>query len=267
MSHDLRDAEAHEPAVSHDLRGQPPHRQLVDLLLIQLSNYRWSWRGMVVTGVCAPLMSTVGLGLVVKQSAQANLLYVLTGSIVLSLMFQNQNNVAGNFAFMKAVGTLDFFATLPIYRHIVIVATVLAFFVLSIPSLLVTVIFGSFFLDVPLHVSPLAVVVVPLCVMPMAGIGALIGVLARTQAEAGSTSLLVSIALLFAGPVILPPDTLPDWLLAVSRVSPSSYAASAIRQVGFGPVTGQLWVDVGVLATLTLVVLWTVGRKIQWHER
>ncbi|MEU4540799.1 ABC transporter permease [Streptosporangium sp. NPDC023825] len=241
--------------------------QLVDLLLIQLSNYRRSWRGMIVTGVCAPLMSVIALGLLAEQSGQTNLLYVLTGSVVLSPMFQNQNNVANNFAFVKAVGTLDFFATLPVYRHVVIVATVPAFFLLSIPSLLVTIVAGSLFLGVPLHVTPLAIIVMSLCVMPMVGIGALIGILTRTPEEAGSTSLLVTISLLFLGPVILPPDALPGWLLSMSHISPTSYAASAIRQVGSGPVTGQLWIDMGVLAGLTLLTLWFVGRKIRWQER
>ncbi|GII62125.1 hypothetical protein Skr01_22100 [Sphaerisporangium krabiense] len=251
-----------------DLRKpQPPHVQLLDLLLVQLSNYRWSWRGMIVTGVFAPMMSTVGLGLLARQGAPENLAYVLTGSIVLSLMFQNQNNVAGNFAFMKAMGTLDFFATLPLRRALVVVATVLAFFLLSIPSLLVTVIFGALFLGVPLHVSPLALVVVPLCVMPMAGIGALIGILARTPEEAGSASLLVTIVLLFMGPVILPPATLPAWLLTLSHAGPTGYAASAIRQVTFGPVSGRLLVDVAVLTALTLLSLWLVTRRVSWQER
>ncbi|WP_176955624.1 ABC transporter permease [Sinosporangium album] len=243
------------------------YAQLVDLLLIQLSNYRWAWRGTVVTGVVAPVMMLLAIGLPAKQYGTGGLAYVLVGSVVMSLMFQNQNQVAHNFAFMKAMGTLDYFATLPIHRAIVVVGTVSAFFLLSLPALGVTLLLGALFLGVPLAVDPVALLVVPLCALPLAGVGALIGLLAPGPQDVGPIALVTTMAMLFVGPVILPPDTLPDWLMAVSHVSPTNYAASAIQQVLVGPVTGRLWVDVGVLAALTAVVLWVVGRKVPWHAR
>jgi len=248
------------------LRRPRPHTQFTDLFLIQLSNFRWSWRGMVVTGMLAPILATASLGAFAGRD-QESLTYVLCGSIVLSLMFQNQNNVAANFGFMKAMGTLDFFATLPVHRSLVILATVLAFFALSIPSLVATAVLGMVILGVHLSISPLVLLVVPLCVLPMAGIGALIGITVRSPAEAGSVSMLVTLLLLFMGPVILPPDRLPDWMIAVSHVSPTSYAASAIRQVLIGPVTGQVWLDMAALALVTAVTLWGVGHKLPWHQK
>lgn len=258
--------------MSPDTRNEPrrrpsPGAQFVDLLLIQLSNFRWSWRGMVVSGMAVPLMSIVALGVLSRPWGQDYLVYVLAGSVVLSLMFQTLNNVASNFAFMRAMGTLDFLATLPVHRQVLILATVLAFFLLSIPSILVTVAAGALFLGVPLRVSPLALVVFPLCATPLAGLGALLGILARNIEEAGSMTLLVTIALLFLGPVMLPPSTIPDWLLATSHVSPASYAASAIRQVVFGPVTGRLWIDIGALVALSCATLWLAGRRVRWRER
>lgn len=96
---------------------------------------------MIVTG---PLMAVVTLGLVSRPYGDAGLSYLPAGSVVMSLMFQSQNNVAGNFASMKTMGTLVFFATLPVHRHLLILATVTAFLLLSIPALLVTVLFGAF---------------------------------------------------------------------------------------------------------------------------
>ncbi|GII96032.1 ABC transporter permease [Sinosporangium siamense] len=254
-------------AVSLDRKRQAVHIQLADLLLIQLSNYRWSWRGMVVTGVAAPLMTLVAVGLPAKQYGTDALAYVLVGSIVLSLMFQIMNQVAHNFSFMKAMGMLDYFATLPVYRFLLIIATVLAFLLMAVPSLLVTLVFGVLVLGVPLQISPLALVVIPLCALPLAGIGALIGLTAPSPQEVGPFTLLLTIVLLFLGPVVLPPVTLPDWLLALGHVSPSGYAASALRQAMVGPVTGRLWLDLAVLAGLAAAVLWAVGRKITWQPR
>ncbi|WP_018680967.1 ABC transporter permease [Actinokineospora enzanensis] len=60
---------------------------------------------------------------------------------------------------------------------------------------------------------------------------------------------------------------IPDWLITLSHVSPTSYGASAIRQVVLGPVTGRLWLDVGVLALVTAMSLWLVGHKLPWHQK
>ncbi|MFI5781196.1 ABC transporter permease [Nocardia sp. NPDC051570] len=240
--------------------------QLVDLFLIQLSNFRWSWRGMVVTGILTPVLIIGSLGAFARGD-KLSAAYVLCGSIVLSLMFQNQNNVANNFAYMKQMGTLDYFATLPIRRSFVIVATVLSFFLLSIPALVVTTAVGVILLGVSVHPSPLAMLLVPLCVLPLAGIGALIGILARSTEEAGSASLLVTMLLLFCGPVMLPPDRLPDWVIGLSYLSPTSYASSAIRQVLVGPVTDKLWIDAGVLLLVSFLSLWLAGHRLPWRER
>lgn len=234
-------------------------------MLMQLSNWRWSWRAMIVTGMCAPLLSIAAFGTFARGSGREPLVYVLSGSVVLSLMFENQNKVAQNFAFMKTVGTLDFLATLPIRRMVVVLATVLAFFVLSVPALLVTILVGGLVLGVHLSVSPLVVLVLPLCVLPMAGIGAVVGILARTPEESSSYTLLISLLLLGLGPVLVPPARLPSWLVVAGHLSPTTYAASAIRQVLVGPVNNTLLADIAVLIALTGATLWFAGTKMQWN--
>ncbi|MFI7141524.1 MULTISPECIES: ABC transporter permease [Streptomyces] len=231
---------------------------------MQLSNWRWSWRAMMVTGIITPLMTVAALGAFAKGRGHESLVYVLTGSILLSLMFENQNKVAQNFAYMKAMGTLDFLGTLPVRRQMVITATVLAFFALSAPALLTTLMLGSLILGVHLSVSWLVVLVIPLCVLSLAGIGAVIGIVTRSQEEASSLTLLVTMLLLFFGPVIIPASRLPGWLVTISHVSPTTYAASAIRQVLVGPVTGRIWLDLFVLLALTGITLWFAGSRMQW---
>src|SRR5690606_18773198 len=109
--------------------------------------------------------------------------HIMVGTLMLGLLFQNQNQVAGNFSFMKENGMLDFFAAQPVNRALLALATVGAFFLLSLPALVATVAVGAIALGIGLSPSPLLIVVVPLCVVPAAGIGALIGSLARSPAE------------------------------------------------------------------------------------
>ena len=164
------------------IRKPPPFwTQLVDLILIELTNWRWSWRSLIILSTVSPLASMAALG-------------------------------------------------------------------------------------ISLVVHPLLIVLIPLCALPVSGIGALIGLKARNYAEAGSFNLLLTFALLALGPVIIPPGRLPDFLLLLGRFSPTTYASSALRQVLLGPITGQLAWDMAALVWFTAVSFITVGRLLQWRR-
>jgi ABC-2 type transport system permease protein len=241
--------------------------QLLDLFLMELTNWRWSWRTTALTSAITPMLSTIALGSFAQDSGQETLGYILTGNLVMALMFGNQDNMASRFAYMRFAGTLEYYATLPINRVVLIIACVLAFFLLSLPSLLVNIIFGVFFLKIPLIVHPMILLVIPLCVLPMAGLGALIGVNARTPQESNSFSLLLTMGMLFIGPVLIPANRLPTFLLSVGKLSPATYAASALRQSLLSPLTGQILIDLAALLGFTLLTFWFVGRKLDWRQR
>lgn len=67
------------------------------------------------------------------------------------------------------------------------------------------------------------------------------------------------------GPVIVPPDRLPGFMVFLGHFSPATYAASALRQVMVGPVTARLLVDLLVLCAVTAASLvwvsWRMGRQ------
>ncbi len=257
-----------KPLVRDENRQRPAFFvQLVDLALIELTNWRWSWRSMLITGMLAPLLSMAALSVFGRDSGQRSLTYILTGNVVLALLFETQNRVQGHFMFMRFQGTLDYFASLPIHKYALILAVVAAFLILSLPSLTVTVVVGSLLLGVPLAPSPLLLIVVPLCAIPLAGIGALIGTSVRTPQEGNSLSMALTLVMLGLGPVIIPPDRLPPLMLAAPRLSPATYAASAMRQVLLGPVTGQMAVDLAALAGFSVVTFALAGCKMDWRER
>lgn len=247
---------------------QPPSFlvQLVDLTLIQLSNWRWSWRGMIMTGILTPLVSMAALAVFARSSDMKVLQYILTGNLVMALMFDTLRKVTSNFSFMKARGMLTYFATLPIQRASLILATALAFFVLSLPALSVTLILGSLVLKLTLSVHPILVLVLPMVTTPLVGLGALIAVVARTPEEADTVSFILTLVLLGLGPVVVPPERLPGLLVSVGAFSPATYAASALRQALLGPVTGRLILDLAVLAGVTLAVFWYVGQRMDWRR-
>ena len=241
--------------------------QIVDILLIELTNWRWSWRGMIIVATLAPLFSILALGFFAREMGGNTLAHILTGNAVLTLLFGTMNNVESHFMYMRLNGTLDYFATLPIQRHYLILAVVIGFLLLSLPALLTTIVVGSLLLGIKLTVSPLLLFVIPLCALPLASLGALIGVSARDPQEAGAYSLLITLLLMAIGPVVAPPERLPAIMLTIGRLSPATYAASAMRQTLLGPVTSGLWLDLAVLAGFTAALLWLTLRRMDWRQR
>jgi len=192
---------------------------------------------------------------------------LLVGTLILALLFQNQSQVAGNFSFMKVNGTLDFFATQPVRRSLLAISTVCAFFVISIPALIVTVTVGTILLHIDLSVSPLLLLVVPLCIVPAAGIGAIIGSLTSTIEESSSISLVVTFLLTGCGPVLFPASHLPAFVRAIGVINPATYAAAALRAVLIGPVNAKLPEDLLVLAAFGLAAVLGLLRLMPWRQR
>lgn len=247
-------------------RTQPFAVQLLDLTLIQLTNWRWSWRGTIITSMIAPVITMIALG--TFASGREALGYVVTGNIVLSLLFGTVGRVSGNFAYMRVMGMLDYFATLPIYRVALIVATVLAFLALSLPPAMFTLALGALILHVPLAISPAIIIVLPLISMTLCGLGALLGLVGRTPEEVNSISTLITFVLLALGPVLIPAEKLPDAVQAVAMLSPATYAASALRQTVLGMADRiPLIVDMAVLAGVLVGFLWLVSRRIDWRQQ
>ena len=228
--------------------------QLVDLTLIELTNWRWTWRSMLAVKF-----------LLTRMDPQ-DVAYVYCGNVLLSLMFENQNRVGGHFVFMRFHGTLDYFGSLPIRKPTLILAMALAFLLLSLPSVMVVSLLGAVILDVRLHLHPVIVLVIPLCAMSMSGIGALVGALARTSAEATSLGFFFTLVLSGLGAVIIPESRLPGWLVKFGVFSPATYASSALRQVMLGHPTTIL-TDILILLVFGAVTFWLAARTIGWREQ
>jgi ABC-2 type transport system permease protein len=230
------------------------------LFLVQLSNWRWSWRAMVITGMVAPTLSLAAMGVFAKDSGGQAVHQVFVGSLTLALLFETQNKVAANFAFMKFNDAFDFYAALPVRPQALIVATAAAFTLLALPALVCTTLFGVLILGLKVSLSPLVVPVLLAVVLPFVGIGAWIGSRAKSLDEASSLSLLSVLVMVSLGPVAVPAHLLPDFMVWIGWANPAFYASSLLRQVFFGPVGGTTVVYFGVLLGYLLLV-WVLTSK------
>lgn len=109
-------------------------------------------------GTIAPLLSMLGLSVFARDAGLEALTYVLTGNIVMALMFGIMNNVQSHIIFMRFMGSLDYFGTLPLRKSALILAIILVFFLLALPSVWVTAVVGSWLVAAAghphLHAAP-----------------------------------------------------------------------------------------------------------------
>jgi len=249
-----------------DRRRQPALVQWWDLFLMELTNWRWSWRGSLLHGTVTPIFSLLALGFFARDSGREALLYVVTGNIVVSLLFGTMTSVESRVSWLRFQGGLDYVATLPVYRSTFVLAMVAAFLLLSLPSVVLTTVLGPLLLNVPVHIHPLILLVIPACTVPLAGVGAALGMTGRTQQASGNFTFLLMLVMTALGPVVVPPSRLPGFMVFLGHFSPATYAASALRQVMAGPVTARLLLDLAVLSSIAVVSLWWVGRRMNRRE-
>ncbi len=113
---------------------------------------------------------------------------------------------------------MDYFATLPIERFVLIIAMVLSFLLLSLPSLVVTIVAGPALLALQLRPSPWLLIIIPLCTLSLAGVGGLLGLIGRTRGDSLNLGFIFTLLLTAMGPVVIPPDRLPALLRVLGRL-------------------------------------------------
>jgi len=245
---------------------QPFLVQVWDVFLIELTNWRWTWQYIITVGTITPLLSVFAFSIFARDSGPEALEFLWSGNVLVALMFGLQSTMTSHFVYLRLEGMLNYFATLPIKKSALLLAIIAAFFLLALPSVLATIFVGAWILGLTISPSPLLILVIPLCAIPMAGVGALIGSRARNYNDAGATNLIVTFVMLAIGPVLVPPDIIPNFMLFLGRFSPATYAASALRAALNGVVTPTFWLDLGMLALISAIIIGFVSWTIDWRE-
>jgi ABC-2 type transport system permease protein len=107
---------------------------------------------------------------------------------------------------------------------------------------------------------------VPLAVLPLTGVGAMLGTVSPNGHVA---NILGNIVLLFAGilsPLMLPLEALPVPLRIISQFVPTTYVADAFRAVLGGNIGTNVVFDVIILALFSAVLLTFTYFRLDWRN-
>lgn len=183
---------------------------------------------------------------------------VVAGCTVLVVAFVALNLLAQRFGALRAAGALDYYAALPAPPSAVVLGTACSYATFTVPGAVVTAVTGSLLYDLPLGRLWVLAPVLVLSGASLAGVGALLGLLAPRPELATVAGQLGMSIVIFVG--VIPRDRLPALVQLVRAVVPASYAVDALAET-FRPAVrwGRVGLDLGVCAAVAVATLALAG--------
>ncbi len=160
----------------------------------------------------------------------------------------------------KSEGTFRRLQAAPISRAAILVGKLLPYYLLNLIQIALMLTVGIVVFHIGLGSHPLALVPVALATAAAAtGLGMLVTGLGKTQEQAGSLSVILSIVLSALGGMMVPVYVMPAFMQKLSLAIPHSWALTGFQDVIVrGQGLAAVLPAVGVLMAFALV-FWTVG--------
>ena len=157
----------------------------------------------------------------------------------------------------RTSGTLERLLTMPLSRLDLLLGYGAAFGLAAAAQAVVTVTVATTLYDLDVA-GPLWSVVLIAVVDAALGValGLLASAFARTEFQAVQFMPVFVLPQFFLCGLLVPREQMAGWLQAISDVLPLTYAVEALQEVGANPgATGRMWVDIGIVAGVTVVAL------------
>jgi ABC-2 type transport system permease protein len=235
-----------------------------DLLLIQLANWRWSWPATLINGLLVPLTALFFLKAAAGDNAASNE-FLISGNIIVSLIFTTMYGTSARFSFMRTFGVLDYYATLPVSKILLVMAVNFGFLILTLPSALLTIVIAQLF-GLHFELNIFFFLIVPLASFSLSAVGAFVGVAAPNFDTANTITGILQFIFMGCGPVLIPADRLPDFINILGHLLPSTYAADALRHSLTSNYDFNFLFDLAFLAVFDLAAMLFVARKMEWRR-
>ncbi|MCJ7743839.1 MAG: ABC transporter permease [Dehalococcoidales bacterium] len=187
--------------------------------------------------------------------------FMAPGIMAMVVMLSVMTGLAASIAREREDGTLDGILVSPINRLSIILGK--AFSQIARGLLQAAIILGlaTLLFGVVIHGNLLLVVLLLILgVFSFVGVGVQISALATRQETAMTIMMTLQFPMLFLSGVLFPVQHMPEWIQAISKAVPLTYATQALRQVmtlgvGISEVIGQIIILVGFgIVTLAIAI-------------
>jgi ABC-2 type transport system permease protein len=206
----------------------------------------------------AATLQSVGLVVLLKglvdSTSDVTEQSVVAGSSVTVVSFVALNLLAQRYGALRASGALDYFGALPVRPSAVVTATAAAWASFTLPGTLLVAVGGAAFYQLPMaHIWVIAPAVV-VAGVSLAGLGALLGLIAPRPEIATVAGQLGMAIVMFLG--LVPAHRLPEVLQGVRAIVPSTYAVDAFAEsFRSQPRWGIVWLDLGICVAVCALAL------------
>jgi ABC-2 type transport system permease protein len=217
----------------------------------------------------AATLQSVGLVVLLKglvdTSTAVTEQSVVAGSSVTVVSFVALNLLAQRFGALRASGALDYFGALPVRPSAIVTAAAAAWASFTVPGSVLVAVGGAIFYGLPLANVWVIVPVVIAAGISLAGLGALLGLIAPRPEIATVAGQLGMALVMFLG--LVPAHRLPGVIQAVRAIVPSTYAVDAFAESfkqhpSWTTVSLDLAICVGVCAIALAASAWAFRRAV-----
>jgi ABC-2 type transport system permease protein len=196
-----------------------------------------------------------------------SLLYIISGSIIMSLTSDGIVGMSTKLGEMKRDNSLMYYASLPINRLSFVLALIFSRFVVTIPGMIAPLLFGAFFYDFDISLNIWLILLIPLISLACSIFGLFIGIVVESVNLINLIANAMMIVVLLAAPIFMPYDALPLPMQWASFLIPLSYAAAALRGAISGAIDLIFFINAGILLAITVAALVYLTRFWQWRTR
>lgn len=236
------------------------------LLLEQLYNLKANIYWAIIVSLCLPLALVFGFGHIGgTATSRQSLLYIISGSAIMSVATESIVNMAQRLANFKSQGRLTYYASLPISKVAFILALIISRLGLTLVGMVVPLLVAPLIYNVQFDYNFWIVCILLLTAFALASIGLALGVLVSDPDLTGQLGNLLLILLLLASPLFIPSANLLLPFQIIGYLLPPTYAADALRLALTSDFNAGFYLDLGMLTILMLASFVLINRFLHWR--
>ena len=239
--------------------------QYMTLLRLFLAQYRTMWFFYVFFGFVWPVGFLFFLKMVKGEVSTEQALFLLGGTMATAIAFGPFFLLINTIGQGRERHDFDYWATLPLPKLVFVLAIVSVALLLAFPGIVCAYVFGTLLLGLSFTGSFALLPLIPLGVLPLAGLGALLGSYAPDGQTAGVVGNIVTVVIGFLSPMFLPLSQLPSPIRLLALLIPTTYVADLFRGALGGQTMFPILIDVLVVVICSTGFLFLVHHKLNWR--
>lgn len=236
------------------------------LFLEQLLEIRVTWYWHLIFAGVLPITMVFGFPRMGTSLADMDsLIYIISGAAIFAAANDGLYTLAVRLGQMKKDGVLLYYMSLPISPIAFIMAQMLSRLLITLPGMLMTILAGIALYAVPIGFSPWILVLLLLCGLAFSAVGMVLGLYIENLELLQVITNLILFMVILVTPVFTSIEALPDFLRPVAYGMPTTYAAAALRAALTGRLDEGFYLQMGMLALLTLIGFALLKRGLRWQ--